>query len=189
MLVFPAPVLAVHELRYMFAYGSRASSELSAHGDHYVTTAALIAGGLVGLALAAGVGRLLATFRGQRTFEVPRIPVWMLWLGLAVLLLVGFWALEGIELIFESSRGTSAVARVFADGGLWAVPAAMFVAALMALLVSGGRALLGIVVRRRTLRRVGTVPGPHPPVQRALLPRRPMAGRVAGRAPPALVAK
>jgi hypothetical protein len=188
MLVFPAAVLAVHELRYVFAYGSRASSELSAHGDHYVTTAALVAGALVGLALAAGVVRLLASFRQQGTFEVPRVPVWLLWLGLTLVLLVGFWALEGVELIFEPSRGTSAVARVFADGGLWAVPAAMFVAGLMALLMCGGRALLRVVVRRRAFGRVGTVPGPRRLVQRVLLPRRPMAGRVAGRAPPSLVA-
>jgi hypothetical protein len=113
--------------------------------------------------------------------------VWLFWLGLSLVLLVGFWALEGVELIFEPSRGTSPVARVFAEGGLWAVPAAMFVAALMALVVCGGRALLEFVVRRRALGPVGTVPAPRHPVQPVLLPRRPMAGTVAGRAPPALV--
>jgi hypothetical protein len=186
-LVFPASVLAVHELRYVLAYGSRAGSELSAHGDHYVTTAAVVTGALVGLAMAVGVVRLLATSRGQGSLAVPRVPVWLLWLGLTLLLLVGFWALEGVELIFEPSHGISAGARVFADGGLWAVPAAMFVAALMALLVLGGRVLLRIVVRRRTLRPVDRVPGPRPLVQRVLFSVRPMAGRVAGRAPPALI--
>jgi hypothetical protein len=153
-----------------------------------VTTAALVAGALVGVALAAGVGRLLASSRGQGTFEVPRLPVWLLWLGLTLVLLVGFWALEGVELIFEPSHGVSAVARVFADGGLWAVPAAIFVAGLMALLACGGRALLRIVVRRRAVGRVVRVPGPRPLAQPVVLPRRPMAGGVAGRAPPALVA-
>ena len=91
LLVFPASVLAVHELRYVLAYGSRAGSELSAHGDHYVTTAAVVTGALVGLAMAVGVVRLLATSRGQGSLAVPRVPVWLLWLGLTLLLLVGFW--------------------------------------------------------------------------------------------------
>ena len=179
--------MAVHELRYLLAFGSRASSELSARGDHYVGSAALVAGALVGVALAAGVVRLLATSRGQGLPEVPRVPVWLLWLGLTLLLLLGFWALEGFELIFEPSRGISASARVFADGGLWAVPAAMFVAALMVLAVRGGRVLFRIAVRRRALAPIGTVSRQCPLVQLVLLPRRPMAGRVAGRAPPPLV--
>jgi hypothetical protein len=176
-------VLAVHQLRYALAYGSQAAAQLSAHGDHYVTAATAISGALVAVALGLGVLRLLATRRGRARVEIARAPLWLLWLGLTLVLFAGFCALEVSEMVFEPGRAAG-VAAIFGSGGWWAVPAAAFVAGLMALLVRGGRALLVVVARRRLSRRATVRTACNRALHRAVLVRRPMASCAAGRAPP-----
>jgi hypothetical protein len=187
VLVFPAAVLAVHQLRYMLAYGSHAGAELSAHGDRYIATAAVIGGMLVMLSLGLGALRLLATSRGRRRTEteIGQAPLWVLWLGLTALLLVGFCALEGLEMVFEPGHADG-IASIFGSGGWWALPAAAFVGAVMALLIRGGRVLLVIAGRARRSTRVRADAARRRPTLGAVLPLRPMATCAAGRAPPAL---
>jgi hypothetical protein len=183
-LLFPAGVLAVHQLRYLLAYGSRAGSELSAHGDHYVAAATVVAAILVIIALGVGLGRLLAASRGSGHPQLARVPVWLLWVGLTLVLFAGFCALEALEVVFEPEHEAGLVG-MFGDGGLWAVPAAALVAGLMALLVHGGRALLVLATRQRTGLRAAVTPARHPGPTRTVQPHRPMADCAAGRAPPA----
>ena len=182
-MVFPGAVLAVHQLRYLLAYGSHAGTELTAHGDRYVGTASVIAGTLVGIALAVAALRLAASSRGRVDLEIVRLPPWLLWLGLMLLLLAGFCALELLEIAFEPHR-TVGVVSIVAGGGWWALPAAAFVAAVMALLVYGGRALLLIAARGRAIRRAGDSRRRRRAVARPARLRRPMASGAAGRAPP-----
>jgi hypothetical protein len=182
-LVLPAAVLAVHQLRYLLAYGSHAAAQLSARGDHYVSTATLIAGTLVAIALAFGVLRLMATWRGRSQVELVRAPLWLLWLGLTLVLLAGFCAVEGLEMVFEPHH-PAGLAAIWGSGGWWAVPAAAFIAALMALLVHGGRVLLVVAARRRLLRRAARSTVRQGAFHRDFRPHRPMATCAAGRAPP-----
>ena len=58
-------MLAVHQLRYLLAYGSRASRQLSAHGDHYVATATLAVVVPLVAELALGLARLRVARRGR----------------------------------------------------------------------------------------------------------------------------
>ena len=182
-LVLPGAVLAVHQLRYLLAYGSHAAAELSEHGDRYVTSATVVAGALVAISLGFGVLRLVAIWRGRAHVEIVRAPLWLLWLGLTVVLLAGFCALEGLEMLFEPHRA-AAIAEVFGSGGWWALPAAAFIAVLMALLVHGGRALMVVAARRRCVGRATVSSARHRALHRAVLPYRPMASCAAGRAPP-----
>jgi hypothetical protein len=181
-LVFPAAVLAVHQLCYLLAFGSRAGSELSADGDRYVAAAALITGALV--AVSAGVGLIrLAASRGRGRAESWRAPLWLRWLALTVLLLVGFCAVEGLEMAFEPHHAGGFVG-IFGDGGLWALPAAAFVGAVMTLLWRGGQALLARAARRRVSHRVNLLSPRRRAASRSSPPPRPMATCAAGRAPP-----
>ncbi len=184
LLVLPGAVLAVHELRYLLAYGSHAGSELSAHGDRYVATAAVITIALVALALTIGLLRLVAVARGASKPYTADAPLWLLWLGLTLALVAGFWALEALEAAFEPHH-VGGVLGAFGNGGWWALPAAAFVAAVMAVLARGGRALLAIVARGHLTRRRGVTARWHPPSLAAALVRPPMASCAAGRAPPA----
>ena len=183
LLVFPAAVLAVHQLRYLLAYGSHAGSALSSHGDRYVATATSIAGTLVAMSVGIGVLRLVAAWRGHGRVDVARSPLWLLWLGFALLLLAGFCALEGLEMAFEPHHGAGLDA-IFGAGGWWALPASALVGAVMALFAHGGRTLLVFAARRSVSRADATTAGQRRELARAALPRRPMATCAPGRAPP-----
>lgn len=181
-LVFPAAVLAVHQLCYLLAFGSRAGSQLSADGDQYVAAAPLIAGVLV--LISAGVGLIrLAASRGRGSPEGARAPLWLRWLWFTVLLLVGFCALEGLEMAFEPHHAGGFVG-IFGDGGLWALPAAAFVGAVMTLLWRGGRALLALAARQQVSHRASLLSPRRRAASRSTPPPRPMASCAAGRAPP-----
>jgi hypothetical protein len=176
-------VLAVHQLRYLLAYGSHAAAQLSARGDHYVTTATVIAGTLLAISLAFGVLRLVAARRGRSHVEIVNAPLWLLWLGLTLLLVAGFCALEGLEMAFEPQH-PAGLAAIWGSGGWWAMPAAALVAGLIALLAHGGRALLAIAARRPPLQRAGGCTARQRAFHRDLRLHRPMATCAAGRAPP-----
>ena len=184
--MFPAAVLAVHQLRYLLAYGSNAGSELGAHGDHYVTTAAVIAGTLVAISLGAGILILVAVSRSRGHPRMSTAPLWLVWLTVTLLLVAGFCALEALEITFEPEHAGS-VASIFGDGGWWALPAAMSVAGLMALLVRGGRVLLVIAARTRVAGRTRTVGSGRPRLTQCSALPGPMASCAAGRAPPLTV--
>src|SRR5689334_10565064 len=81
MVAFPASVLAVHQLCYLLAYGSHAGAELSEHGDHYVVTAAVVAGALATISLGLGLLRLIAACRGRVQPTKSGVPLWLVWLG------------------------------------------------------------------------------------------------------------
>lgn len=173
----------MHQLRYVLAYGSHAAAQLSAHGDHYVATATVTSGALVAVALGLSVLKLPATWRGRAHVEIVRGPLRLLWLGLILLLFAGYCALEGLETVFEPDRAAG-IAEIFGSGGWWALPAAAFVAGLVALLVHGGHALLVVMARRRLPRRA-TTSNARPRASRGtVLPWRPMASCAPGRAPP-----
>jgi hypothetical protein len=183
VLVFPAAVFAVHQLCYLLAYGSGASSELAEHGDHYVGIAAIVAVALGALSLGLGLLRLVAASRRHSEPRVTALPLWLLWLGTTLALFAGFCALEGLEIALEPHH-VGGVVGILGQGGWWALPAAAFIGAVMTLLVRGGRALLLIVARGRMTRRVRATASRRPPASGASS-RRPMAGCAAGRAPPA----
>lgn len=185
-LAFPAGVLAVHELRYLLAYGSHAGAELSAHGDDYVTTAAVIAVLLLVVAFGVGLCRLAEAWRGRDRRRLRPVPTWILWAGCTAILIAGFCALEGLEIAFEPSH-PAGLAGVFGHGGWWALPAAAAIGALLTLLVQGGRVLLGIAARMRRTRRGRPSSAPRRPgVPDGPLPATPLARCAAGRAPPCL---
>jgi hypothetical protein len=183
VLVFPAAVFAVHQLCYLLAYGSAAGSELAAHGDRYVGVAAVVAVALGALSLGLGLLRLAAAHRGRGEPRLTALPIWLLWLGTTLALFAGFCALEGLEIALESHH-VGGVVGIFGHGGWWALPAAAFVGALITLLVRGGRALLVLVARGRTTRRVRTTAAWRPRASGGASLRRPLAGCAAGRAPP-----
>jgi hypothetical protein len=186
VLLIPLATVAVHQLRYVFAYGSGAGHELALDGDEYVTA---LLPGLGMLALAAAVLGTVALWRAARGHpaiarRVPSLPV--LWAVATVVLLGGYLVQESLEVVLGSAHA-SIIGQAFADGGLWVLPAAVLVGLGWALAVRGSRAVLALALRRALRRRRrGTVVLAVPRGRNSSLrlDPGPLARRHASRAPP-----
>jgi hypothetical protein len=188
MLLLPVATLAVHQLRYVFAYGPDAGRLLVAQGDAYVES--LIPGVvlLFGLCVAVGLLQLWRVARGSAAARRTRtISVWRLWAVASVVLFAAYLGQEALEVLLGSAH-VSFLAQAFGDSGWWAGPAALTVGLGWALLARGARAVLELAARRATQRRwpARREPGLALPRGAAILapPACPLSRRLAGRAPP-----
>jgi hypothetical protein len=186
--LFPVGAFAVHQLRYALAFGGDASRELADQGHAYLheLTPWIV------LALGFGVGGLLGRVaRAWQSGECEHrsgqrlVVLWSLAAGGLFAVYVGQELLEGL---FATGH-PQGLAGILGDGGLWALPGAVAVGGMLALLVRGGRALVERVARlRRERRPIASARAPKRTVRSAtlVLPRlAPLASASAGRAPPA----
>jgi uncharacterized membrane protein YidH (DUF202 family) len=186
-----AAILAVHQLRFQLAFGSRTGDRLAAEGHQYL--GALTP--LVAMLVAIGVGLFLAElakawrYGSERASGRRPTPTFAaLWLLAAVALLVIYASQELLEGLLASGH-PGGLAGVFGDGGLWAIPLSALAGALVALSLRATEAALEWAAERDS-------PAAEVPLL-AALPRPievlpalcgPMAGSAAGRAPPAALA-
>jgi hypothetical protein len=143
LLLLPAAAFVVHQARYMLAYGSSASTELSAQGHSYLDSL------VPWFVLALGIGLALFLRRVVRgdfhTSRASAPAVWLLtWAGLL-----------GIYVVQESLEATLAsghpggIGGVFGHGGWWAIPVSAIVAAAVTVLLRVARAVLRFASRLR----------------------------------------
>jgi uncharacterized membrane protein len=175
--------MAVHELRYLLAYGGDSGRALSEQGHAYLPFLGAVAVFLVGLA----VGQLMrALGRARRTGaahgeEAGFVATWLLSAVALVLLFALQESLEGIL----SAGHPAGLAALTAHGGLVAVPLAVAVGALVALGVLGARAAVAAAAQASRRRLVPRPAHAGRPVDRLLVPAEsPLARHLAGRAPP-----
>jgi hypothetical protein len=186
--LFPVGAFAVHQLRYTLAFGSDASRELADQGHaylHEVTPWIVLALGFGAGGLLGRVARAWQSGEEERGSGQRLVVLWGLAAGGLFSIYVGQEFLEGL---FATGH-PQGLAGILGDGGLWALPAAIAVGGLLALLVRGGRALVERVARLRRERAIAPAPARTP--KRAarrpalVLPRlAPLACASAGRAPP-----
>lgn len=184
--VVPIAAFAVHQLRYLLAFGTGASAELQRQGHSYLHSLVpwlVLAIGLSAGAFLSSLGRALS---GQTS--VPRYGLSLigLWLTCCACLLAIYTCQEFLEGMFATGH-PAGVAGVFGYGGWWAIPAALCVGLVLAALLHGARWILHEVASRRGAHarvapsRPARVPRPVP----ALLPRlAPLALGWCGRGPP-----
>jgi hypothetical protein len=182
MLLAPAAVFAVHQLRYTLAYGGRANAELAAQGHSYLSS--LVPWTILAVAFAGGsfLRRFAGALRAGSPGPVGRLSASGLW----AVTWGGLLALYAIQETLEGVLATGhpgGAGGVVGHGGWWAVPAAAAVAALVTLLLLLGRVLLRVAasaprVRYRCVALVAVPAGVAPAVVR------PLARAAAGRAPP-----
>jgi hypothetical protein len=188
--LFPLGALAMHQVRYELAFGSDASRELAAHGHGYLQAVTP----LVVLAAALGLGGWLARLaRAWRSGEPDRGTGRRL-VALWALASTGLFAIyvgqESLEALLAAGH-PQGLAAILGDGGLWALPAAVLIGGLLALVVRGGRALEAHVARigrrRSPIARERAPRLVRRPAAVALPRLAPLARACAGRAPPAVV--
>ena len=176
--------LALHQLRYGLAFGAGAGSALHREGHTYLVDLAPV---LAALATAMAAGATLARGMGARARVAASTPRRAL--AYAASLIVVFSAQELVEGALAPGH-PAGLAGVFGEGGWIALPLALAlgaVAALVARLLDRAEECLGAAPRVRIRRRwptTASLPGSLPDVP--VLATRALAFGLARRGPPAL---
>lgn len=173
--------LAVHDLRYLIAYRGGATHELSVTGHGYLGDVTPLAMGVLALAIAAFGWRLL-----NARAEEARLPsTRRLWAFLSVVLVVIYVSQESIEGQLSSGHGAG-IAGIVGGGGWLALPLAVAVALVIALLLRGAEAAIAHAVgsRRRSWLRPRPVLALSPPSVWRPLSGDALARSLAPRGPP-----
>jgi hypothetical protein len=145
--LLPPAALAVHELRYLLAYGGSASIELQRQGHSYlhsvvpwiVLVGALVVGGFL-----RALGR---AFSGHTSGHRLTISFAGLWLACAACLIVIYAGQEFLEGLLATGHPTG-WAGIFGYGGWWAIPAAVCVGLVLAAVFHAAPWVLHAVARR-----------------------------------------
>jgi hypothetical protein len=182
----PPAAFAVHELRYLLAFGGGAGAELQRTGHSYLHSVVpwlmLVIALLVGGFLRA-LGR---AFSGQRTLTRCTLSFTGLWLACSACLVAIFVTQEFLEGLFATGH-PGGLAGIFGYGGWWSIPAAVCVGLVLAAVFHGARWVLDEVAGVRA-RPAAAVPASLVLVRRprdVLVPRlAPLAGGWSDRGPP-----
>jgi hypothetical protein len=175
---------ALHQLRYLVAFGSSSSEELARQGHGYLASAAPV---LAAMALAALLATALRARFGDGLAKgsIPRRT------AVFTLALLGIFSVqESLEGLLAAGH-PAGLAAILGGGGYLAIPLAVAIGVLAALLV---RALEGVEIAlsaRRVAPRLPRAPrerGQWEPVRRVHAPRAAMAFGLARRPPPHLPA-
>lgn len=173
---------ALHQLRYLIAFGGSSSAELAREGHGYMADALPV---LAVFALSA----LLATLiRGRFGSELPGAPLVRRSATFALALLAIYLTQESLEGLLAAGH-PGGIAAVLAGGGWLAVPLAVLLGGLAAVLVralEGIEAAVAALKPRRLLPRPPRVRGRAREGRRVALLETPLASGLASRPPPAL---
>jgi hypothetical protein len=175
--------LVLHELRYLIGYGDHAAQALASQGHSYLSVADV---GVVVL-LGAGMAQLLLSLRRalRTSTAMAHAPFGVLWLASFAALLGIYAGQELLEGVFATGHPTG-FAALAVNGGWSAVPLAMALATVVALLLRGAAAVEALVARRRPRprRRPAAVFVPRLASMARRPAGRPLARKLASRAPP-----
>ena len=184
--LMPAGAMAVHELRYLLAYGSHASVALQRQGHAYLHSLVpwIVLG--LGLALGAFARALGRAWSGERSPARWSLSLVGLWLLCAASLLVIYAAQETLEGLVATGH-PGGWAGIFGYGGWWAIPAALCVGLVLAAAYHGARWVLHTVATRARPRRVvrgAPTPAPRHTLALTAPHLAPVASGWSGRGPP-----
>ena len=172
---------ALHQLRYLLAYGGSSSTELAHQGHGYMA-------GAVPVLVVFGVSALIATLvRGGKGAELARASFARRVTTFALALLTIYAIQESTEGLLAAGH-PGGIAALLANGGWLALPLAAAIGALSAVLVRALEraevAIYGRRVRRPLRRRAPRVRGAARPAVPTKLAAAPLAFGLARRPPP-----
>jgi hypothetical protein len=146
--LLPPAAFAVHQLRYMLAFGGHAGIELQRTGHSYLHS--VVPWLVVLLALAAGgfLRALGRAFAGQTSGARFSLSLTALWMASSATLVAIFVCQEFLEGLFATGH-PGGLAGIFGYGGWWSIPVAVCVGLVLATVLHGGRWLAREVARRR----------------------------------------
>jgi hypothetical protein len=182
----PAGALAVHQLRYMLAFGVSAGGVLARQGHSYLHSVVPWIVLALGIALGAflwSIGRAMGGRRSLSRYAVSFTALWTLCSAGLLSLYILQEILEGLLI----SGHPAGLVGVFGYGGWWAAPVAVCVGLVLAAFFHGATWVLDEVTRRRANSTADATEAAAVPRPRDfLLPRlQPLALGQSGRGPPA----
>jgi hypothetical protein len=145
--VIPPAAFAVHQLRYLLAFGDGAGAELQRQGHAYLHSMVPWVVLLLGLAVGGFLSALGRALNGQRSLPRFGLSLLGLWLACALCLIAIYAAQELLEGMVLSGH-PGGLAGIFGYGGWWALPAALCVGLVLAALLHGARWVLEEVAAR-----------------------------------------
>jgi hypothetical protein len=139
--------LGVHDLRYLIAYRGHAGEELAVQGHGYLALVTPVIAGLMVLATAAFASRLAGAY-ARRQGEAAAFPATRrLWSFASAVLILVFSCQEWVE--GQLAPGHPAgLASVFGNGGWVAIPLALALGLVIALLLRGAQAAVAMAAAR-----------------------------------------
>jgi hypothetical protein len=184
--LLPPAAFAVHQLRYVLAFGTHAGLELQRQGHSYlhslvpwiVVLIALVAGGFL-----RSLGKAFAGHTSLSRFTLSFSALWLVCSAALVAIYVSQELLEG----FVATGHPAGLVGVFGYGGWWSIPVALCVGLVLAAVFHGARWVLETIARRHDARRVvrNDAVTAIRPTRDALLPRlAPLVGGWSDRGPP-----
>jgi hypothetical protein len=185
--LLPPAAFAVHQLRYLFAYGGAAGVELQRTGHSYLHSVVPWLVMLIALTVGCFLRAVGRAFSGQTSLARFSISLTGLWLACSAALVAIFAGQEFLEGLFATGH-PAGLAGIFGYGGWWAIPAALCVGLLLAVVLHGARWVVAEVARRFTGRRPTAsqaVPFVRRPCDVLLAPAMPLLAGWSSRGPPA----
>ena len=182
----PAAALAVHQLRFMLAFGGHSGAVLARQGHAYLHSWVPWIMLMIGIAVGGFLWALGRALAGNRSATRYTLSLMALWIVCAACLIAIYVTQEFLEGLFATGH-PAGVAGIFGYGGWWCVPAAAAVGLVLAAIFHGARWVLEEVAQRGTGVLVGrALRPPTPPRPRdSWLPRlSPLADGWSGRGPP-----
>lgn len=184
--LLPPAAFAVHQLRYMLAYGGHAGVMLERTGHSYLHSVVPWIMLVVTLVLGGFLVALGKAFAGHNTAARYTRSLLGMWLACTACLIAIFSGQEFLEGLFAIGH-PAGLAGIFGYGGWWAIPVAAVIGLLLAAIMHGALWVLREVAARHA-RRAAVWSGPavtlpHPAVFLLLL-RPPLVGGWSGRGPP-----
>jgi hypothetical protein len=186
--LLPPAAFAVHQLRYLLAFGGRAGIVLERTGHSYLHSVPPWIVLLLALVIGGFLRELGQAFTGQKTASRYTVSLAAMWLACSISLVGIFACQEFLEGLFATGH-PAGLAGIFGYGGWWSMPAAVCVGLVLAAWFHGARWVLREVARRRARRRAAWVgPALLVPLPRdaALSRLAPLIGGWSGRGPPPL---
>jgi hypothetical protein len=185
----PLSAIAVHQLRFFLAYGPSGGRELAESGHSYLHSVTPWIVLLCALGVGGFLRRLSLAWRDGEADGAPPHSLVRLWLIASAALVLIYAGQETLEGLLANGHAAG-FGGIFGDGGLWALPSAAAVGGVLALLVRGGRAAIGLAARlsrRRPSRARRSRPAARRPAPVFIAHASPLACCAPGRAPPVRV--
>lgn len=143
----PVAAFAVHQLRFLLAFGSGAGVELRETGHSYLHSVVPWIILLVGISVGAFLLSLGRAAGGRRSASRRGLSVLTLWLVCSSCLLAIYCTQEFLEGLLATGHPTG-IEGIFGFGGLWAIPSAGGVGLVLAALLYGASWTVAQVSRR-----------------------------------------